>query len=199
MAPLLDGIRKKELGYLLAGLVAACALAWFLVYAPAIAELRRLKAEVTARQDAMTESLRQWGEMRRSKGTQTQQWESSVRRWDDRVPAAPMTDELMTEIGAQAVRHGLSGFRLTVPAEGESGNAMAVALAGGESAQDNAVGPSELRYEIVFRSSYRELSAFLDELPRLRRLVALRALQVREDEGTMEAKLSISAYHRGKP
>ncbi len=196
---LLDGLKKKEIGYLLAGLVAACVLAWFLVYAPAIRELQRLKVQVAAKQEALAESMRQWAEMRRSQGTETQQWEASVRRWADRVPVAPMTDELMTEIGAQAVRHGLVGFRLTVPAEGGAGNAMAAALAGGDPAQDNVVRPSELKYEIVFRSSYRDLSAFLNELPNLRRLVALRTVQVKDDDGIMETKLAISAYYRGKP
>ncbi len=197
---LLDGIRKKEIGYLMLGLVAACALAWFLVYAPAIAELKRLKTEVTARQDAMAESVRMWAEMRRSKGGEAQQWEATVRKWDERVPASPMADALMSEIGAQAVRHGLTGFRLTVPAEGGGQSTpMAAALAGDAASQDNVAGPTELKYELVFRSSYRDLSGFLEELPRLRRLVALRALQVRDDDGVMEAKLSISAYYRGKP
>jgi Tfp pilus assembly protein PilO len=196
---LLAGINKKELGYLLGGLVASSALAWFLLYAPAIVELKRLKAEVAARQETAAESMRQWGEMRRSKGKETEQWEASVRKWDERVPTAQRTDELMSEIGEQAVRHGLTGFRLTVPAEGGAESGMGSAMAAGDATRDNVVRPSELRYEIVFRSSYRDLSAFLDELPHLRRLVALRTLQVRDDDGVMEAKLAITAYYRGRP
>ncbi|HEY3488688.1 MAG TPA: hypothetical protein VGK27_01040 [Candidatus Deferrimicrobiaceae bacterium] len=196
---LLDGLKKKEIGYLLLGLAAACIIAWVLVYAPAIRELKRLKAEVAVRQDAMAESMRQWSDMRRSKGGETQGWEASVRRWDERVPGTPMADALMAEISAQAVRHGLTVFRLTLPAEGAEENAMAGVPAGGDPAQDNVDRPVEQKYEIVFRSSYRDLAGFLDELPHLRRLITLRALQVREDEGAMESKLSISAWHRGKP
>lgn len=196
-----EGLRRKEVGYLLLGLAATCVLAWFLVYSPAIRELKRLKAEVAARQDAMAESMRAWSDMRVSKGGEAKGWDASLRRWDERVPPGPATDALMTEIGAQAVRHGLAAFRLTVPAEGSGSGTMAGAMAGADAATDNVDSnrPTELKYEIAFRSSYRELSAFLDELPHLRRLVALQALQVREDEGAMVSTLSISVYHRGKP
>jgi Tfp pilus assembly protein PilO len=196
---LLDGLKKRELGYFLLGIAAAMVLAWFLVYAPAIRELSRLKVEVAARQEAMDASMRQWDEMRRSREVDTPRWQATVRRWDDRLPPAPMTDALMEEITGQAVRHGLSAFRLSVPAEGNAPGTMGAALAGGGVAEDNAAKLPELKYEIVFRSSYRDLSAFMDELPHLRRLVALRALQVREVDGAMEAKLSISAYYRGNP
>jgi Tfp pilus assembly protein PilO len=197
---MLDGLRRKEIGYLLMGLTATCALAWFALYAPAIAELKRLKAQVSAQQEAMEASMRQWSEMRASKGVETEKWEASIRRWDERLPGEPKADELMAEIGAQAVKHGLADFRLSVPSEdGGAASSLGSALAGGDPAQDNVARPVEMKYEIVFRSSYHDLSAFVDELPRLKRLVALRSLRVKEDDDGMEAKLGISAYHRGKP
>ena len=117
----------------------------------------------------------------------------------------------MAEVGALVVHRQLREFRLSVSGGMDAASAGGAAQGpvagapapGGTSGEGGAPesGPSftEIRYRLVFCSGYRDLADFLDDLPRLKRLVAIRSVTIRETEGKTETALEISIFHRGTP
>jgi Tfp pilus assembly protein PilO len=123
------------------------------------------------------------------------QWEERLRAWERRVPSTPETERLLAEIGELAVRHNLKAFGL-------AGVSTAASPPGGSAPDPSAPregkeGAVESRYRITFRSTYRDLAEFLDEIPRARRLLTIRSVSVKEKEDAMEAAIELSAWHRG--
>jgi hypothetical protein len=97
------------------------------------------------------------------------------------------------------VRHNQKAFGLTVapvagPAQGEA--APDPAAAGAEPPAPGKEGAVEARFRLTFRSTYRDLAEFLDEIPRARRLLTIRSVSVREKADAMAAEIELSAWHR---
>jgi len=57
-------------------------------------------------------------------------------------------------------------------------------------------GAVEARFRLTFRSTYRDLAEFLDELPHVRRLLTIRSVAVKEKADAMAAEIELSAWHR---
>jgi len=203
--------RHKPLFLLVGSLAAASLLLYAAVFAPKVRAIDGLKSEAAARQERASSSLRQWEEMPRSKDEKTRAWEEAVARFDERVPGEPEQERFMAEVGALVVRRQLREFRLSVsggmdaaPAGGAAQGPVASTPAPGGTPGEGGTpesGPSftEIRYRLVFTSAYRNLADFLDDLPRLKRLVAIRSVTIRETEGKTETALEISIFHRGTP
>ncbi len=203
--------RYKPLLLLVGSLATASLLLHAAVFAPKIRAIDGLKLEAAARQERASSSLRQWEEMPRRKDEKTRVWEEAVARFDERVPSGPEQERFMAEVGALVVRHQLREFRLSVsdgmdaaPAAGTAqGQVSSAPAPGGTSGEGGTPegGPSftEIRYRLLFCSAYRDLAGFLDDLPRLKRLVAIRSVAIREREGKMETALEISIFCRGGP
>jgi Tfp pilus assembly protein PilO len=203
--------RHKPLFLLVGSLAAASLLLYAAVLAPKIRAIDGLKAEAAARQERASSSLRQWEEMPRGKDEKARAWETAVARFDERIPSRPEQERFMAEVVALVVRRQLREFRLSVSdgmdaasavgaAQGPAASAPAPGGTPGEGGTPES-GPSftEIRYRLVFSSAYRDLADFLDELPRLKRLVAIRSVTIREKEGKTETALEISIFHRGTP
>jgi hypothetical protein len=155
--------------------------------------------------------------MPRRKDERTRAWEEAVARFDERIPGEPEQERFMAEVGALVVRRQLREFRLSVAdgmdsasAGGTAQDTVASAPApGGTPGEGGTLGDSgmpesgpsftEIRYRLLFCSAYRDLADFLDDLPRLKRLVAIRSVTIRESEGKMQTALEISIFHRGAP
>ena len=203
--------RYKPLLLLVGSLGTASLLLYAAVFAPKLRAIDGLKAEAAARQERASSSLRQWEEMPRRKDEKTRAWEEAVARFDERVPRGPEQERFMAEVGALVVRRQLREFRLSVAdgmdaasavgtAQGPVASAPAPGGTSGEGGTPES-GPSftEIRYRLLFCSAYRDLADFLDDLPRLKRLVAIRSVTIRESEGKMETALEISIFHRTAP
>ncbi len=207
----MDSIRKGGVVPLVLVLCALSAASYLLVFSPKIREVRRLQAEVAAREAEMGSAVRLWGEMLASEDEATQRLEARARDWRERVPEAPETDRLMAEIGRRAVLHDLRAFRLTVPVESgpAAGAAVEVSTTGpgappaagappaGGAGPENPAMPQEVRLRLTFRSSYRDLAAFVDGIPRMKRLLSLRSLNIHEKDGATESTVEMTAYYGG--
>ena len=203
--------RHKPLFLLVGSLVAAALLLYVAVFAPKLRAIDGLKAEAAARQDRASSSLHEWEEMPRRKDEKTRTWEETVARFDERIPGGPEQERFMAEVGALVVRRRLREFRLSASdgvdpastggtAQGPAANAQAPGGTSGEGGTpESRPSFTEIRYRLLFCSAYRELADFLDDLPRLKRLVAIRSVTIREKEGKMETALEISIFHRGAP
>ncbi len=203
--------RYKPLLLLLGSLATASLVLYAAVFAPKMRAIDGLKVEAAARQERASTSLRQWEEMPRRKDEKTRAWEEAVARFEERIPGEPEQERFMAEVGALVVRRHLREFRLSASdgvdsasAGGTAQGPVAIAPAPGGTSGEGGTpesGPSfsEIRYRLLFCSAYRDLADFLDDLPRLRRLVAIRSVTIREKEGKMETTLEISIFHRGAP
>ena len=138
-------------------------------------------------------------EVARSRVGEGARWEERLRTWERRVPPSPDAEHLLAEIGDMALRHNLKAFGLTVaPAAGAAQGGAApdpTAASAGAPAQGKE-GAVETRFRITFRSTYRDLAEFLDEIPRARRLLTIRSVSVREKADAMAAEIELSAWHR---
>lgn len=194
--------KGKEIFLVAVCLAAASALSYFLVFAPKFRELRQLQTEVLAAEAEMRKSLEVWGEMSHTSRSDIDRLEGIVLTWRDKVPEAPEAGNLLEEIGRQAVRHNLRALRLSVPEKSAVEDRGTVTGPGGA---DNADGraektaPGEIRFRVAFFSSYRDMADFLDEIPRMKRLVSIRNLAIRETGREMETTLELSAFHRSRP
>ena len=203
--------RYKPLFLLVGSLATASLLLYIAVLAPKVRAIDGLKVEAAARQERASSALRQLEEMPGRKDEKTRAWEEAVARFDERIPSRPEQERFMAEVGALVVRRQLREFHLSVSsgtgaasAGGAAQDPVASAPAPGGTPGEGGTpgsGPSftEIRYRLVFCSGYRDLADFLDDLPRLRRLVAIRSVTIRETEGKMETALEISIFHRGMP
>jgi hypothetical protein len=98
-----------------------------------------------------------------------------------------------------AVRHNLKAFGLMVApaagsAQGGAAPDLTAALAGALAQWKEGV--VEARFRLTFRSTYRDLAEFLDEIPRARRLLTIRSVSVKEKADAMAAEIELSAWHR---
>ncbi len=135
-------------------------------------------------------------EVTRSRVGEGARWDERLHAWERRVPSTPDTGRLLAEIGEMAVRHNLKAFGLTVaPAAGSAQGGDPAAAVGDAPAQGKE-GAVETRFRLTFRSTYRDLAEFLDEIPRARRLLTIRSVSVREKADAMAAEIELSAWHR---
>lgn len=203
--------RYRPLLLLVGSIAAASLLLYAAVFAPKIRALDGLKSEAAVKQARASSSLREWEEMPRSKDGQARAWEEAIARFDERVPGAPEQERFMAELGALVVRRRLGEFRLSPVSDGKDG---ASAAETSEVSVANAPAPggtpeggppesgqpfAEIRHQIRFCSAYRDLADFLDDVPRMKRLVDVRSVTVRESAGRMETALEVSIFHKGTP
>lgn len=194
-----ENIRKGKLLQVLGALAVLSVLSYFLVFAPKLREVRRFQAEVAGKENEMATSLRMWGAMARTAADETRRWEDHALAWREKVPGTPETDRLMAEIGRKAVLHNLKGFRLTIPTDGKAGKSgvaegPGAAVEGTEPDKSKAFG--EIRLHLTFFSTYRDMAEFVDGIPGMKRLLAIRSLTVKEKDGEMETTLELAAFHR---
>ncbi len=175
--------RKEGILPVALGLAALGVASYFLLFAPELRTIRSLRAEIAAKDAEVAEARKLRTEVARSRVGEGARWEERLRTWERRVPSTPDTERLLAEIGEMAVRHNLKAFGLTVPP----------AAGGAAQAKDGAV---EARFRLTFRSTYRDLAEFLDEIPRARRLLTVRSVSVREKANAMAAEIELSAWHR---
>jgi Tfp pilus assembly protein PilO len=184
---------------LIGALAALSVLSYFLVFAPKIRELQRLREEVSVKQAETGAAVRLWGTMSRTEGAESRHWEEQVRAWREKVPDAPETERLMGEIGRQVVLHHLKGFRLSVPTDAKAGKSGTVEGPGGSAErgeQGQHTDEGELRFRLSFFSTYRDMAGFVDGIPKMKRLLSIRSVDVKGKDGEMEAELELSAFYR---
>jgi Tfp pilus assembly protein PilO len=193
--------KGKEILLVVASLAAASALSYFLVFAPKFREVQRLQTEVIASEADMRKALEVWGEMSHTSRSDIDRLERIVLSWRDKVPESPEAGTLLEEIGRQAVRHHLHALRLSVPEHSAAEQGETVTGPGGAADTEGTSKeqtPGEIRFRVVFFSSYRDMADFLDEIPRMKRLVSIRNLAIRGKDREMETTVELSAYHRSR-
>jgi len=189
----------REIHLLLISLVVLSALSYFFVFSPKIREVHRLQADVLIANADMEASLKAWEEMSRASRSDIDILEKRVAEWRSKVPDSPETEGLLTELGRHASRHRVRGFRLSVPAEGQAAPASTVtgpsvaSATAGEAPKD---GPGEIRLRMTFFSTYRDMAGFLDGIPKMKRLLSVNKLAIREKDGEMETDMELSAFYR---
>lgn len=190
--------RKEGILPLALGLAALGFGSYFLLFVPELRTIRSLRAEIAAKDADVAEAVKLRTEVMQSRAGEGAQWEERLRAWERRVPSTPDTGNLLAEIGEMAVRHNLKAFGLTVPpapgsAQGEAAPDP-VAVAGAPAQEKEAV--VESRFHLTFRSTYRDLAEFLDEIPRARRLMTIRSVSIKEKTDAMMVEIDLSAWHR---
>ena len=173
------------------GLAALGAASYFLLFAPELREIRSLRAEIAAKDAEVAEAMKLRTAVAESRVGEGALWEERLRTWEQRVPSTPDTERLLAEIGELAVRHNLKAFGLTGASSAPDPSAAAP-----EAERDSKEGAVETRFRITFRSTYRDLAEFLDEIPRARRLLTIRSVSVKEKADAMDAEVELSAWHR---
>jgi Tfp pilus assembly protein PilO len=173
--------RKEGILPVALGLAALGVASYFLLFAPELRTIGSLRAEIAAKDAEVTEAMKLRTEVAQSRVGEGARWEERLRTWERRVPSTPDTEHLLAEIGEMAVRHNLKAFGLTVPAAG---------------AAQGKEGAVEARFRLTFRSTYRDLAEFLDEIPRARRLLTIRSVSVKEKADAMGAEIELSAWNR---
>jgi len=195
----LDLWKKEGILPLALGLLLLAAASYFLLFVPELRAIQALKADIAAKDAEVTEALKLRATVAESRTGETGLWERRLRSWEERVPSSPETERLLAAIGEQAVRHNLKSFGLTVAGEPQ-GQAAPPQESGGEGTGTDGKGRMlETRYRITFRSTYRDLADFLEEIPRMRRLLTVRSVSIKEDSGAMVSTIEISAWYRGTP
>jgi Tfp pilus assembly protein PilO len=195
----LDLWKKEGILPVAFGLLVLAAASYFLLFVPELRTIRTLKADIAAKEAEVAEALKLRATVAESRTGDKGLWERRLRSWEERVPSSPDSERLLAEIGEQAVRHRLKSFGLTVAADSQAQGATPPE-AGGEGAGTDGKGRMlETRYRITFRSTYRDLAEFLDEIPRMRRLLTVRSVSVKEASGAMVSAIEISAWYRGTP
>ncbi|NJD61553.1 MAG: hypothetical protein FIA93_02400 [Deltaproteobacteria bacterium] len=195
----MGSLKKGGVLPLLGALAILSAASYLLCFAPKIREVQRLKEEVAVKQAEMGAAVRTWGRMAGTSGAESRRWVEQLSVWREKVPETPETDVLMTEIGRQVVLHHLKGFRLSLPTDAKAEKIGAVegpgASAEGAVQEKNAVA-EEIRFRLSFFSTYRDMAEFVDGIPRMKRLLSIRSIAVKERDGEMETTLELSAFHR---
>lgn len=190
--------KKEGILPVVLGLAALGVASYFLLFAPELRTIGSLRAEIAAKDAEVAEAMKLRTEVAQSRVGEGARWEERLRTWERRVPPAPDTERLLSEIGEMAMRHNLRAFGLTVaPAAGSSqGGAVPepVTWVGEPPGKEGAV---EARFRLTFRSTYRDLAEFLDGIPRARRLLTIRSVSVKEKADAMTAEIELSAWHRG--
>lgn len=188
--------RKEGILPVILGLAALGAASYFLLFAPELRTIGSLRAEIATKDAEVTEAMRLRSEVSQSRVGEGARWEERLRAWERRVPSTPDTEHLLAEIGEMAVRHNLKVFGLTVAPASAPAQAGDPAAAGVAAPAPEKGGAVEVRFRLTFRSTYRDLAEFLDEIPRARRLLTIRSVSVREKADAMAAEIELSAWHR---
>jgi len=186
-----EGILPVALGLAVLGVAS-----YFLLFAPELGTIRSLRTEVAAKDAEVAEAMKLRAEVAQSRVGEGARWEERLRAWERRVPSTPDTERLLAEIGEMAVRHNLKVFGLTVPppAQSTQGGDPGAAEAGAPApTKEEAV---ETRFRLTFRSTYRDLAEFLDEIPRARRLLTIRSVSVKEKADAMAVEIELTAWRR---
>ena len=191
--------RKEGILPVALGLAALGVASYFLLFAPELRTIHSLRGEIAAKDAEVAEAMKLRAEVAQSRVGEGARWEERLRTWERRVPSTPDNERLLAEIGDMAVRHNLKAFGLTVaPAAASVLNVVApdptAAVAGAPA--PGMEGAAESRFRLTFRSTYRDLAEFLDEIPRARRLLTIRSVSVREKADDMAAEIELSAWHR---
>ena len=187
-------LRKEGILPVVLGLAALGVASYFLLFAPELRTIGSLRAEIAAKDAEVAEAMKLRTEVAQSRVGEGARWEERLRTWERRVPSTPDTEHLLSEIGEMAVRHNLKAFGLAgVSAAGSSPGGSAPDPSAAREGKEGAV---ESRFRITFRSTYRDLAEFLDEIPRARRLLTIRSVSVKEKEDAMAAEIELSAWHR---
>jgi Tfp pilus assembly protein PilO len=192
--PWKEGILPVALGLAVLGTAS-----YFLLFAPELREIGSLRAGIAAKDAEVAEAMTLRTTVAESRSGEGARWEERLRMWERRVPSTPDTERLLAEIGELAVRHNLKAFGLAgVSSAGSSqaGSAPDPSSAAPGQAREASGGAVEARFRITFRSTYRDLAGFLDEIPRARRLLTIRTVSVKEKADAMEATIELSAWHR---
>ncbi len=179
----------------LIGLLALAAASYHFAFAPKIAKVRVLKEEIARKEAEVAETMALRSAVEESRRSGEKGWDRELRSWEERVPVSPEPDRLLAEIGEQAARHRLGSFALSVISAEPAGGAPQAPPAEGAPAEKERM--PEVRYRMTFRSSYRDLAGFLDDIPRMRRLLSVRSVSIKGEEGAMAATVEVSAWHRG--
>jgi Tfp pilus assembly protein PilO len=189
-------LRKEGILPVVLVLAALGVASYFLLFAPELRTIGSLRAEIAAMDAEVAEAMKLRTEVAQSRVDEGARWEERLRTWERRVPSTPDTEHLLSEIGEMAVRHNLKVFGLTVaPAAGSAQGGDPAAATAGAPAQGRE-GAVEALFRLTFRSTYRDLAEFLDEIPRARRLLTIRSVSVKEKEDAMAAEIELSAWHR---
>ena len=191
--------KLKEIHLLVLALLALSAASYLLVFSSKIAEVRRLQAEVVEANADMDAALSAWEEMSRTSRSDIDVLEKRVAQWRSKVPESPETESLLQELGRHAARHRLRRFRLSVPVEGAASTTGVVAgpsLGPEKPGEGENGGPGEIRLHLAFCSTYRDMAEFFDGVPKMRRLLSVNTLKIREKDGEMETDVELSAFYR---
>jgi Tfp pilus assembly protein PilO len=193
----LDIWKKEGILPVLLALAALAAASYHFLLAPEISTIRGMKEEIARKDRDLAEAMALRAAVEGSRAAGGQQRDVRLRSWEERVPASPETDRLLSEIGGQAVRHRLKSFGLTV-VQGSTEKAQLPASPPAEgAAAEGGMRLPEIRYRLTFRSTYRDLAEFLDDIPRMRRLLSVRSVSVKGEGDSMVSTVEISAWHRG--
>ena len=188
--------RKEGILPVVLGLATLGAASYFLLFVPELRTIRSLRAEVAVKDAEVSEAMKLRTEVTQSRVGEGARWEERLQAWERRVPSTPDTGRLLAEIGEMAVRHNLKAFGLTVTPGAGSAQGGDPAAAAGDAPAQGKEGAVETRFRLTFRSTYRDLAEFLDEIPRARRLLTIRSVSVREKADAMAAEIELSAWHR---
>lgn len=194
-----DRLKKGGVLHLVGALVALSAASYFFVFTPKIREVQQLKEDVEARQAEMDSALRLWSRMASTGDEEIRRWEGQVNTWRDRVPYSPDTDGLMAEIARNVVLHNLKGFRLSIPTDvktEKSGTVEGPGVSSEGEDKERSRFAGELRLRLSFFSTYRDMAGFVDAIPRMKRLLSIRSVAIKERDGEMETTLELSAFYR---
>ena len=181
------------------GLAALGAASYFLLFTPELRTIRSLRTEIATKDAEVAEAMKLRTEVAQSRVGEGARWEERLRAWERRVPSTPDTEHLLAEIGEMAVRNNLTAFGLTVASaagSAQGGAAPDPAAAGAAAPAQAKDGTVETRFRLTFRSTYRDLAAFLDEIPRARRLLTIRTVSIKGKADAMAAEIELSAWHR---
>jgi Tfp pilus assembly protein PilO len=195
----LDLWKKEGILPLALGLFVLAAASYFLLFLPELRTIRILKADIASKEAEVAEALKLRASVAESRTGDKGRWERQLRSWEERVPSSPESERLLAEIGEQAVRHNLKSFGLTVVADSLVQGATPQEAGVEGTGTDGKGRMLETRYRITFRSTYRDLAEFLDEILRMRRLLTVRSVSIKEASGAMASAIEISAWYRGRP
>ena len=188
--------RKEGILPVALGLAALGVASYFLLFAPELRKIGSLRAEIAAKDAEVAEAMKLRTEVAQSRVGEGALWEERLRMWERRVPSTTDTGHLLAEIGEMAVRHNLKAFGLTVAPAAGSAQGGDPPPAEARAPAQGKEGAVEARFRLTFRSTYRDLAEFLDEIPRARRLLTIRSVSVKEKADAMAAEIELSAWHR---
>ena len=179
----------------LLGLLALAAASYYFLFAPELRTVRGLKEEIARKEAEVADTMALRTAVEESRGDGGKSWYLRLRSWEERIPVSPEPHRLLSEIGELAARHRLESFGLSVVPRDPGGDPPQAAPEAGAPAKKERM--PEVRYRMTFRSTYRDLAGFLDDIPRMRRLLSVRSVSIRGEEGAMVATVDVSAWHRG--